>query len=174
VIRFLRWLFARASLAVAAPDRTFGARIIEHPDWQVVYLRARTAWDNRRDQSRIRVTVFDNGAGFDGAGLPGVPVSFDTVPSQGMAYEHKNVYGVTADGEHYPKGYLELHYAPIYGAGGDFDVYVAGCHLVTGLTTIAVPNEYPELNGVVTSWRPTSGRGTVSWDVGVAQKKRSE
>jgi len=149
-------------------DRTFGARVIESTNWKVTLLRARTAWENRRDQSTIRVTVVDE----KGGGLSGIPVALETMPSVGQMYVHPAVWGLTGDGAHYPLGYVECYYPMIWGKGGTFRLIVAGEVLVEALTTVAVPNEYPCPPGsdMPSSWRPTSGPGTVSYDVVVEAK----
>ena len=176
-LAWLRWRLGVGGKPVVSPlaameeegDRRFGARVMPSANWRVELLRARTAWENRPPgPSTFRITALDD----KGDGLVGVKVAVDTMPSVGMMYEHIDVWGVTGDGRHYPAGYIELNYRPLYHQGGQFRVMVEDEVVIEDLTTVAVPWEYPTPpgSGTPTSWRPTSGPGLVSYDVVVVRK----
>ncbi len=65
----------------------------EDPDWKVNVIERLSACDNRPGLKKIYVTVRDK----VGAPFPWVAVRFDTEPSQGIAYDHPNVWNYTDD-----------------------------------------------------------------------------
>jgi len=68
------------------------------PTWKVNTKARLSACDNRPGLKKIYVTVLDD----KGEPLSGIKVRFDVEPSQGTAYDHPNVWGLTNE-----QGYLE-------------------------------------------------------------------
>ena len=66
--------------------------------WKVNAAARVSACDNRPGLKKIYVTVLDQ----DDQPLPDVKVRFDTEGSQGVAYDHMDIWGVTNE-----SGYLE-------------------------------------------------------------------
>jgi hypothetical protein len=69
-----------------------------NPTWKVTNTERVSACDNRPGLKKIYVTVLDD----KGAPLRGVKVRFETEPSEGIAYDHMNIWGLTDE-----NGYLE-------------------------------------------------------------------
>jgi len=70
--------------------------------WKVNAHERLSACDNRPGLKKIYITVLDE----KGVPLSGIKVRFDTEPSQGMAYDHPDVWGLTneqgcVEWEHY-------------------------------------------------------------------------
>jgi hypothetical protein len=86
-----------ASLSIAQVQPTFVQVEDELPvinpntTWRVNVAERVSACDNRPGLSKIYVTVLDE----KGAPLRGVVVRFDTHPSEGIAYDHMDVWGYT-------------------------------------------------------------------------------
>lgn len=69
--------------------------------WKVNVKERLSACDNRPGLKKIYVKVLDD----KGEPMSGIKVCFDTEPSQGMAYDHPNVWGMTDE-----NGYLEWNH----------------------------------------------------------------
>jgi hypothetical protein len=78
--------------------------VIPNPTWKVNVKERVTACDNRPGLKKIYVTVLDE----KGDPLRGVKVRFETEPSEGMAYDHMNIWGLTNE-----NGYLEWNHLGI-------------------------------------------------------------
>ena len=72
-----------------------------NPTWKVNTRDRVTACDNRPGLKKIYVTILDE----KGDPLRGAKVRFETEPSEGMAYDHKNIWGLTDE-----NGYLEWNH----------------------------------------------------------------
>jgi len=66
--------------------------------WRVLKAALVSACDNRPGLKKLYITVFDE----DGAPLQGIKVRFDVESTEGKAYDHMNVWGMTDE-----NGYLE-------------------------------------------------------------------
>jgi len=66
--------------------------------WNVNTAARLSACDNRPGLKKLYITVLDAG----GAPLSGIKLRFDVEPSQGIAYDHPNVWGATDE-----NGYME-------------------------------------------------------------------
>jgi len=75
-----------------------------NPTWSAISKERLSACDNRPGLKKMYVRVF----GDDGNPLTGVKVCFDTEPSEGIAYDHLNVWGLTDE-----DGYLEWNHLGI-------------------------------------------------------------
>jgi len=70
-------------------------------NWKMTHKQRLSACDNRPGLKKIYVTVLNN----KGEPLSGIKVRFDVEPSQGVAYDHPHVWGVTDE-----NGYLEWNH----------------------------------------------------------------
>ncbi|MBC8248276.1 MAG: hypothetical protein H8E90_01235 [Anaerolineales bacterium] len=64
-------------------------KVNPNPAWKVNTKARRSACDNRPGLKKIYVKVLDD----KGEPLSGIKVRFDVEPSQGIAYDHPNVWG---------------------------------------------------------------------------------
>jgi len=69
-----------------------------NPNWKATHTQQLTACDNRPGLKKLYITVLDE----KGAPLSGIKVRFGVEPSQGTAYDHPNVWGLTNE-----QGYVE-------------------------------------------------------------------
>ena len=69
-----------------------------NPAWKVNSKVRISACDNRPGLKKIRVTVVDE----EGEPMSGIKIRFDVESSQGIAYDHPNVWGLTDE-----NGYVE-------------------------------------------------------------------
>ena len=69
--------------------------------WKVNTAARVSACDNRPGLKKLYITVLDD----SGAPLSEIKLRFDVEPSQGAAYDHPNVWGVTDE-----NGYLEWNH----------------------------------------------------------------
>jgi len=79
-------------------------RVNPNPCWKVTHKQRLSACDNRPGLKKLYVTVLDA----KGIPLGGIKVRFDVEPSQGTAYDHPNVWGMTNE-----QGYLEWNHLGI-------------------------------------------------------------
>ena len=100
-LAWLRWRLGRGW----KPGRLLGLSEEDlepwvNPDsaWKVNVKRRVSACDNRPGLKKIYVTVLDE----NGRPLRGVKVHFETEPSEGIAYDHMNIWGLTDE-----NGYIE-------------------------------------------------------------------
>jgi len=71
---------------------------VNNPTWKVNTKERVSPCDNRPGLKKIYITVLDE----RGEPLRGVKVRFETEPSEGIAYDHMNIWGLTDE-----NGYLE-------------------------------------------------------------------
>jgi len=143
-------------------------RSIPEAEWPVVrdsdtYLitriHRRTAWENRPGYKMLRVRIVR-----DGQPIGGVFVRFDTQPSEGIAFDHPNIWGVTGRKEG-NLGYIEWD---TFGIPTRYRLFTDDSDepLIDNIRT-DLGNEYPVPPGAVepTSWRPTNRPGFYSYDI---------
>lgn len=70
----------------------------QSPSWTVVQAEKVSACKNRPGLKKIYFTALNDA----GDPLEGIKVRFDTEPSKGIAYDHRNIWGLTDE-----NGYLE-------------------------------------------------------------------
>lgn len=73
-------------------------------EWKVTKAERLSACDNRPGLKKLYVTVLDA----EGVPMGGIKVRFDTHPSEGIAYDHPNVWGLTDE-----NGYIECDHLGI-------------------------------------------------------------
>lgn len=76
-------------------------KVNPNPTWKVNVKERLSACDNRPGLKKIYVTVLDD----KGEPLGDIKVRFDVEPSQGIAYDHPNVWGRTDE-----NGYLDWNH----------------------------------------------------------------
>lgn len=128
--------------------------------WNVIRAERVTACDNRPGLKKIYVTVLDE----EGVPLRGVKVRFDTAPSEGIAYDHRSIWGLTDE-----YGYLEWDH---FGVPTCYWMWVGdeAAPLVTVRTDFG--NEYCKPLGSM-PWsgnRPVNRPGIYSWRLEVQAK----
>lgn len=82
-------------------ERPVEPKVNPNPAWKVNVKERLSACDNRPGLKKIYVTVLDD----KGEPLGGIKVRFDVESSQGIAYDHPNVWGLTDE-----NGYLEWNH----------------------------------------------------------------
>ncbi len=73
-------------------------KVNEGLNWIVQECSRLSACDNRPGLKKLYVTILDD----KGEPMSGIKIRFDTHPSEGQAYDHQNVWGLTDE-----NGYLE-------------------------------------------------------------------
>jgi hypothetical protein len=73
-------------------------KVNPNSDWKVNGCKRLSACDNRPGLKKMYVTVLDQ----DGNPLQGIKVRFETEASEGIAYDHMNIWGLTNE-----DGYIE-------------------------------------------------------------------
>jgi len=134
-----------------------------NPTWKVNTKERVSACDNRPGLKKIYVTIVDD----KGEPLQGVKVRFDTEPSQGIAYDHMNIWGVTDE-----NGYLEWDHL---GKSTRYRLWMEddGEPLVENIRT-DLGNEYCYVWGAPTSWRPINRPGIYSYRIEIQRKGEGE
>jgi len=138
------------------PGDSEEAEVNPNTTWDVNTVERLSACDNRPGLKKIYVTVVDE----IGEPLRGVKVGFDTEPSEGIAYDHMNVWGLTNE-----NGYLvwdHLGIATRYRLWMEDDAEP----LVVNIRT-DFGNEYCYIGGFPTSWRPVNRPGIYSYRIEV-------
>jgi len=138
--------------------------VYENPDWEVLVVSRLTACDNRPGYGRIYLWALD----WQGGYLGQVEVGYDTRPSEGIAYDHPNIFGTTGT-KPGNLGYIEWEHLKI---PTEYRCFVQGALLIDHLTT-ALGNEYCNPGSVVPwnpgNWRPVNRPGIYSFRI-VIQK----
>jgi len=128
--------------------------------WKVNSITRLSACDNRPGLKKIYVTVLDE----RGEPLHGVKVRFDTEPSEGIAYDHMDVWGLTGE-----SGYLEWDHL---GVPTRYVLWMESDEtaLVENIRT-DLGNEYccPQGAGSC-SWRPVNRPGIYSYRIEIQRK----
>ena len=139
-------------------------KINPHPSWKVIAAVRRSACDNRPGLKKIYVQVLDD----KGQGLAGVEVRFDTEPSQGIAYDHPDVWGHTDKNGYLEWDHLGIPTRYLLWMEDDVDPLVENIRTDLG-------NEYCRPGGLaqVGGWRPVNRPGIYSYDI-VIQRKGAE
>ena len=124
--------------------------------WRVRVLHRRTACENRPGLKMMRVRVLDAA----GEPLRGVYIGLDTEPSEGVAYDHQDVYGLTNE-----RGYLEWN---SLGIPTRYMLWIAemGVPLIERIRT-DLKNEYcrPGPWWRPGGWNPVNRPGIYSYDI---------
>jgi hypothetical protein len=143
-------------------DRPIEPKVNPNPTWAVITVERVSACDNRPGLKKMYVTVRDA----RGNPLPGVAVAFDTEPSQGIAYDHPNVWGVTDW-----MGYLEWDHL---GVPTRYCLWMEDddTPLVENIRT-DLGNEYCKLGGLTDLWgrRPVNRSGVYSYRIEIWKKR---
>lgn len=82
-------------------ERSIEPKVNPNPAWKVTERVRLTACDNRPGLKKLYVTVLDD----KGEPMSGIKVRFDVEPSQGVAYDHPHVWGLTDE-----NGYVEWNH----------------------------------------------------------------
>ena len=72
-------------------ERPIEPKVNPNPAWKVNVKERLSACDNRPGLKKLYVTVLDD----KGEPMSGIKVRFDVEPSEGTAYDHPNVWGMT-------------------------------------------------------------------------------
>jgi hypothetical protein len=135
-------------------------KVNPNPTWKVNTKARLSACDNRPGLKKIYVTVLDDKR----EPLDGVRVRFDVEPSQGMAYDHPNVWGTTDE-----NGYLEWDHL---GVPTRYMLWMEDDEtpLVENIRT-DLGNEYCRPGGsMLGGWRPVNRPGVYSYRIEVQRK----
>jgi len=146
------------------PEAPEEPKINPNLTWKVNSITRLSACDNRPGLKKIYVTVLDD----RGEPLQGVKVRFDVEPSQGIAYDHMNVWGGTNE-----SGYLEWDHL---GVPTRYVLWMEDdeTSLVENIRT-DLGNEYCCPPGsVVGCWRPINRPGIYSYRIEIQQKGEGE
>lgn len=129
---------------------------------EVTVLHRDTACQNRPGQKMLRVWVVDK----DSNPLQGVKVRFAVEPSEGIAYDHPNVWGVTNKAGYV--GWQHLGIATRYMLFMEDDKKP----LIENVRT-DLPNAYCRAAGrILGGWRPVNRPGVYSYRIEVRRKKK--
>jgi len=136
-------------------------KVNPNPTWKVNTKERLSACDNRPGLKKIYVTVLDD----KGEPLRGVKVRFDVQPSEGIAYDHPKVWGVTDEKGNVAWDHLGI--PTVYMLWMEDDE----TPLIEGITTV-LPNEYCKPPG--TPWwrgnRPVNRPGIFSYRFEISRK----
>jgi hypothetical protein len=129
--------------------------------WRVNTKERVEACDNRPGLKKIYVTVLDQ----DGNPLRGVKVRFETEPSEGIAYDHMNIWGLTDE-----NGYIEWDHL---GVPTRYVLFMEDDEtpLIENIRT-DLGNEYCRPPGAApwSGWRPINRPGIYSYRLGIQRK----
>lgn len=133
----------------------------ENPNsrFKLVYAERVTACNNRPGLKMIYVQVFDE----KDEPLRGIIVRFDTEPSEGIAYDHRDIWGVTDK-----NGYVNWDHL---GRPTRYRLYMNGDEepLVENVRT-DLGHEYCYLRGIPVNWRPINRPGIYSYRIEIQRK----
>ena len=136
-------------------------KVNPNPTWKVNTKTRVSACDNRPGLKKIYVTILDD----KGNPLQGVKVRFDVEPSQGMAYDHPNIWGMTDE-----NGYLEWDHL---GVPTRYMLWMEDDEtpLIENIRT-DLGNEYcrPAGGSMLGSWRPVNKPGVYSYRLEIQRK----
>ena len=135
-------------------------KVNPNPTWKVNAKARLSACDNRPGLKKIYLKVLDD----KGEPLAGAKIRFDVEPSQGIAYDHMNVWGVTDE-----NGYLEWDHL---GVSTRYMLWMEDDEtpLVENIRT-DLGNEYCRPAGsVLGGWRPVNKPGVYSYRIEVQRK----
>ena len=133
----------------------------ENQNWQGDAVERLDPCENRPGLKVMRVLVKDE----EGDPMPGIKVRFDVAPSQGIAYDHQNVWGITDE-----KGYLEWNHLGIpalYNMWLEDDVWP----LVQGISTRIGFGYCRPSGSTLGGWRATNRPGVASFWVRISRKQ---
>lgn len=123
-----------------------------------VDARRLTACENRPGLKMIRLTVVDK----NGDPVPDVKVGFDVEDSDGIAYDHPNVFGYTDE-----NGYIEWDH---FGVPTIYGIWINGTQAVGNIHT-DFGYEYCRPAGTVLGgWIPVNKPGVYSWTLKITVK----
>ena len=132
----------------------------DNPYWEVLAISRLSACDNRPGYGRFYVWILDG----EGKYLGDVKVGFDTVPSEGQAYDHPNVFGVTGTRPG-NRGYLWWMHLKI---PTQYQLFVEDVLLIDRIRT-DLGYEYCNPGSVVPwsprNWRPVNKGGVYSYRI---------
>ncbi len=132
----------------------------ENVEWKVDSIKRLTACENRPGRRLMYVTVFDE----QGEAMEDVKVRFSIVPSQGTAWDHPNVWGLTNE-----RGYLQWTHlgVPIL-----YSIWMGDdeCPLIEGIST-RKGYEYCRPAGTTHGgWRPINSPGIYSFQIKISHR----
>ena len=146
------------------PEGSEEPEVHPNPTWKVNTKERLSACDNRPGLKKIYVTVLDD----RGEPLRGVKVRFDTEPSEGIAYDHMNVWGLTNE-----QGYVEWDHL---GVPTRYRLWMEADDepLVENIRT-NLGNEYCCPSGSVAGcWRAVNRPGIYSYLIEIQRKGEGE
>lgn len=135
-------------------------KVNPNPTWKVNTITRLSACDNRPGLKKIYITITDE----RGEPLRGVKVRFDTEPSEGIAYDHMNIWGLTNE-----QGYLEWDHL---GRPTRYLLWMEDdeTSLLENIRT-DLGNEYCCPQGSVAGcWRPVNRPGIYSYRIEIQRK----
>lgn len=149
--------------AFNVPDDSEEPEVNPNTTWKVNTKERLSACDNRPGLKKIYVTVLDD----RGEPLRGAKVYFDTEPSEGIAYDHLNIWGLTNE-----DGYLVWDHL---GKPTRYRLWMENDDepLVENIRT-DLGNEYCYINGIRVSWRPVNRPGIYSYLIEIQRKGEGE
>lgn len=136
----------------------------KNPQWKVNTKIRLGACDNRPGLKKLYVTVLDE----EGEPMSGIKVRFDVESSQGIAYDHPNVWGETDE-----NGYLEWNHL---GVPTRYVFWVEDDEnpLVKNIRTDLGFEYCRPLGTTLGGWRPVNKPGVYSYRFEVQEKEKGE
>ncbi|MGA9351065.1 MAG: hypothetical protein WBW48_19985 [Anaerolineae bacterium] len=136
-------------------------KVNPNTSWKVNTKERVSACDNRPGLKKMYVTILDD----KGEPLRGVKVCFETEPSEGIAYDHMNIWGLTDE-----NGYLEWDHL---GKPTRYMLWVGDeeAPLIENIRT-DLGNEYCHPPGAApwSGWRPVNSPGIYSYRIEIQRK----
>jgi hypothetical protein len=135
-------------------------KVNPNPAWKVNTRARLSACDNRPGLKKLYVTILDD----KGEPMSGIKVRFDVEPSQGVAYDHPHVWGLTDE-----NGYLEWNHL---GVPTRYMLWMEDDEtpLVENIRT-DLGYEYCRPTGTTQGgWRPVNKPGVYSYRIEVQRK----
>lgn len=135
-------------------------KVNPNPAWKVNAKTRLSACDNRPGLKKLYLTVLDD----KGEAMSGIKMRFDVEPSQGIAYDHPNVWGMTNE-----DGYLEWDHL---GVPTRYVIWMEDDEtpLVENIRT-DLGYEYCRPAGTTAGgWRPVNKPGVYSYRIEIQRK----
>ncbi len=139
-------------------------KVNPNPTWKVNAKTRLSACDNRPGLKKLYITVLDD----RGEPMSGIKIRFDVESSQGTAYDHPDVWGLTNE-----QGYLEWDH---FGVPTRYMFWMENDEtpLVENIRT-DLGYEYCRPAGTtVGGWRPVNKPGVYSYRIEVQMKGEGE
>lgn len=143
-------------------------KVNDNANWKVNKIHRLTACENRQGHGRsgkmLTVIVLDD----EGKPLQGVVVNFDTEPSEGTAYDHPNVWGITNEHGYVAWNHLGISTRYMIWMGDDEEPLIENIRTDLGKEYCRPPGR---LYG---GWRPVNRPGVYSYRIEIQRKGKGD